>query len=455
MIFDEKMKTNLNNETIDINSPRLIHGSSIRNLEGIFLEGGIMPKIQRKLEGDGYGYLKKPDTNRTSTYFNIAGIPANQLVGFKHYDFDAFALALASATSETESGVAGANDIAKFENWVINRSPGNNRPIFRERTIYEDDKVRVYFGGNVNNQNYISKDGRIFISPILEIKYPNSQSERKSQAFENLSRGIRALPDAHFSESGIGTPYTSTFSYARDTVKKNPDFNPTVEYLEKHIPKNIWDQIDSGESCESGLKLEIPNTVEELRDFDFLGYSGYECFFLIDETGLLKAHKKVVNRAEIDLESENPEVMKQAIEENGDKLKAFYGERIKEVNPRLFRGFLSLCNPLIKTGGCGTALNLNQISELQDMRKDIESQRRGITNTDAHCFEGLYTNYPISIKYIKGIVLTPLERGVVLECHSDPMFKDSLEAVKYMRSLYDKHLNGYTIPIFNMQGELL
>ncbi len=435
-------------EEFNVDYPRLIHGSSLRNLESIFEEGGLVPKSRRKngksaISGTFNGYEGKSD----AIYFNVAGVPITQLT-----DYFRLEQALIRATSEEESGITDARGIAQFRDWVINRAPGLSCSQFREQVIFENENVRVYFGGDSNQQRYLIKNGKIAIVPILEIKYINIQDEKRKK---ELSDSVVAFGSENtlWSSSGVGIPYNKAVAYMREMVKAHPDMQPAVVYWMEQIPKEVWDRIDAG------LRLEIPNTVKGLRNFDGLGYIGPDLYFLIDEKALLNAQAEVIRRAGIEVGDENPAELKRVIQANLDRLENFYAEDLRRYPSYQFKGFTSLVDPRSACGGCGTALNLRHIEELQRMRTRTEYQMEGVKEMDAHCIEGLFTNLAIPLEYINGIVLAPLERKLeekfIGRSEEPPMFGSTVDAVSYINKLSNRTDRFRRVPVFSMEGKCL
>ena len=253
---------------VNIDLPRLIHGSYFRNLEQIFREGSLIPQIDK---GGKKGISLK---STGLIYFNVSGVPVDLLPYRLSLE-----TVLERAIPDIATYLAASKGRSKFKDWVFNRSPGHIFLQLEEKIIYEDDNIKVFFGSSPRRQ-YHFVDGELKRTATLMFKQDYGPNY---DLFDRLKSALSSHPSRVTIVGEGGVAYD-------DTVKAELQSEPRnlgLAYLKQHVPESVWTEIDSG--------LNIPTTIEGLKSDSHIKHGGVDFFFLVDEEVFRRGESYICN----------------------------------------------------------------------------------------------------------------------------------------------------------------
>ena len=418
----------LSPEKINIDFPRLIHGSYFRNVKKTFEEG----VLDSTKGGEGISF---PTTD--ALFFNVAGVPVECVF----YGPDKLETTLRRVNPKVDAYLATVGKRTRFRDWVIDKAPGIIHPKFEEERIYEDEDVSVFFGGSTHAQHYYL-DNELKRTALLVIKRKNGPK------FDERTSLIRTLAQ-HQSCIGDGIAYDDV---VRAELHSNPK-NNGLRFLKEAIPERVWSEIERG--------LPVPSTFEELQSHAKLKHYGVDFFFLVDEQVMIEGLKDNIREKGVEAKTNNPTELRELIARHGYDLGQRWGSF-----PTYLINFLNPHGTAYLNYGEAVPLSLDHLEIIQALRRDPNFQitndwqphyqevydnpmttqfREGCT---AH---GFYASYPVPLKYVVGIVLPRVEQKQVKKEDKPLPVTSTDEAIEFMRSFMTNH----KIPIFDMEGTCL
>ncbi|MFZ5955535.1 MAG: hypothetical protein ACOYT4_03845 [Nanoarchaeota archaeon] len=404
----------------NINSPRLIHGTSILNLESVIKEGALSPSAFRK---DRHS----TKANWVDTNFD-GGTNFNQLEEYRLY-FNILGAKikdeLYSMTRPLWAGFGGIDDYVnelkglngqrvKFEHWIFDLLPATKSGHIKatgfygfDNIFYQDENIQIKQGGK-----------SLFID------------EKEPKFAPNLLLKITNKDDLRYLDENFRNAYpTNGWELDNDKfnflIRLNPKFlNHLWTYkrdlLRKYLDEKVLDEIEK--SIKSAQKL--PLNVNDLLNHPNFKYCGYDCYFLINEDFILNKAKTFPprKRDESLLDPRNP-IKREDENANYDVY--------------------------------GVGLEIKYIERIKNMRQDIDLPNDHYIAEYPFTHDGIFVNYGIDLEGIAGLVVSPIERKNYLP--SEIKQKDSQEVGSFVAKLFEKYKvpQEKRFPIFDFYGGIL